>query len=90
MARVGEVTVPVRPVFVGPSVDQRFPTSESAPEPTHEMREASAKVRAWIVTTAHSVEEHVPDGRWKSLALTALEEALMWANKAIYNEKRAE
>lgn len=36
-----------------------------------------------VVTAAEAIDL-VPDGRHKALALTALEEALMWANKAVF------
>lgn len=32
---------------------------------------------------AHLINEYVPDGREKSLAITKLEETVMWANKGI-------
>ena len=32
---------------------------------------------------AYSIEESCPDSREKSLAITKLEEAIMWANKSI-------
>jgi len=60
----------------------------SGPAPTLEMRIESNAVQSAIVDAASEVEANVPEGRWKSLALTALEEALMWANKAIFNEQR--
>lgn len=74
--------------YRGPSIAQRFPTSTSGPAPTFEMRVESNGVQSAIVDAAAEIEANVPEGRWKSLALTALEEALMWANKAIFNEKR--
>jgi hypothetical protein len=88
MAETGTATVRVRPVFTGPSVEQRFPTSVSAPPPTDDMRNESSTVRQATVDLAELIEAVVPDGRWKSLALTSLEESLMWANKAIFNEPR--
>lgn len=35
------------------------------------------------MTTAEDVIELIPEGREASLAVTHLEEALMWANKAV-------
>lgn len=72
----------------GPTIEQRFPTSMTAPAPTPAMRIDSIGVREAVVDAARAVDEAVPDGRWKSLALTALEEALMWANKGLFNEPR--
>ena len=40
-------------------------------------------VRAVMLTAAHSVNAAGPDSREKSLAVTALEEAMMWANAMI-------
>lgn len=74
--------------FTGTSIAQRFPTSVTVTAHTFEMRVESNAVHAAIVETAGEIEALVPDGRWKSLALTALEEALMWADKAIFNERR--
>jgi hypothetical protein len=40
-------------------------------------------VRASAYGLAMDINDLVPDGREKSLAITKLEEALMWANAAI-------
>lgn len=43
-------------------------------------------LEAWrdiLVEAARGLNEHVHDGREKSLALTKLEEALQWAEKAV-------
>ena len=69
-------------------IEDRFPTSVSTPPPTREQREASVQIQRDIVIAATTIDARVPDGRWKSLALTALEEALMWANKGVFNEKQ--
>lgn len=42
-----------------------------------------AKVRDILLTTALDLDEFLPDGRDKSLAFTALQEAMHWANSAI-------
>lgn len=42
-----------------------------------------------VLNLATDIEQFVPDGRLKSLALTHLEETLTWANKAIYTEGAA-
>lgn len=68
------------------NIEDRFVTSATAPKPTDEQREASRQVTADIVAAGRRVEESTVPGRWQSLAFTALEEALMWANKSIYNE----
>jgi nanoRNase/pAp phosphatase (c-di-AMP/oligoRNAs hydrolase) len=40
-------------------------------------------VRSSVKATAQDLFELLPEGREKALALTKLEEALMWANAAI-------
>lgn len=40
-------------------------------------------IRARAKTFAHLIDELVPDGREKSLALTKLQETVMWANCGI-------
>lgn len=42
-----------------------------------------ALVRSACKTAAEIIDDECPDGREKSLAITALEEAMMWANAAI-------
>jgi len=51
-----------------------------ATEQTGPMHDAT---RERFVNLAHWVVEHIPAGREQSLALTALQEAQMWANAAI-------
>ena len=65
-------------------VKERFVTSVTGKAPTEDQVSASNFVRSYVIDTATSVNDAVPDGRYKSLALTALEEALMWANKGIF------
>lgn len=62
----------------------RFATSTTGAPPTDEQRRHSEDLRQRVIIAAAAVEE-LPDSRWKSLALTSFEEALMWANKAIFN-----
>jgi len=64
------------PIDVNMRFDYHPPTAPGVRE-AHEAARADAKKLAtlWSVT--------LPDGREKSLAFTALEEALMWANAAI-------
>ena len=42
-----------------------------------------ADLRTEFINFADSLDERLPDGRSKSLSMTALEEASMWAHKAI-------
>lgn len=46
-------------------------------------RHAHETIRQNCETLARSVDELCPDGREKSLAITKIEEAMMWANAAI-------
>lgn len=41
------------------------------------------QVRDECLSLAHLIDELCPDGREKSLAITSLEETMMWANAAI-------
>lgn len=51
--------------------------------PIGNMQERIDTLREWIVGVAGYVEQATTNGRERSLALTHLEEALMWGNKAI-------
>lgn len=44
---------------------------------------AHQNVRGAFIEFSKYLNEQVPDGRSKSLAFTKLEEAAMWANKAV-------
>ncbi|QGH75826.1 hypothetical protein L3Y25_gp138 [Gordonia phage Syleon] len=48
-----------------------------------EKRGAHGSIREAMKSTALYVNNNVPDGREKSLAITALEEAMFWSNAAI-------
>lgn len=41
------------------------------------------RIRDEFLMLAHTVNNSMPDGREKSLALTALEEASVWSNKGL-------
>lgn len=45
--------------------------------------EKHALMRSYCLALATSIQELVPDGREKALALTKVEEAMMWANAGI-------
>jgi hypothetical protein len=50
---------------------------------TDEKREAHTSIRVHCRELAHFIVDNVPAGREQSLALTALEEAMHWANAAL-------
>ena len=50
---------------------------------TDDSKSASIIIRDSIIFAAQNIDAQVPDGKEKSLALTKLEEALMWSNKGI-------
>lgn len=58
-------------------------TTFSYLEPTIDQAETMHVIRTNFKSIAAVIERMVPGGRYKSLTMTALEEAAMWANKAI-------
>lgn len=50
---------------------------------TQEKRDAHTSVRQTVRRAADAIDEQVPDGREKALAITKLEEAMFWANAAL-------
>lgn len=65
------------------SVSARFGIAQDG-KPSSGQLEVQLNARERIAQTAFYLEQNVADGREKSLALTHLEEALMWAGKAIF------
>jgi hypothetical protein len=61
-------------------LDDRF---KHHPPSTQEVADTHIEVRRLLSELAGRIDSLVPDGREKSLAITKLEEAAMWANKAI-------
>lgn len=53
------------------------------PATTAEKRGEHTSIREACKTLAHALDARVPNGREKSLALTHLEEVMMWANAGI-------
>jgi hypothetical protein len=53
------------------------------PADTQEKREAHEHVRAACLTLSLQLDELLPDGREKSLAITNLEQTMFWANAAV-------
>ena len=57
------------------------------PATTAEKRGEHGSVREACKSLALFLDENVPDGREKALALTNLEQAMFWANAAIARSK---
>ena len=66
-------------MFGGIEHARRFAVHDVGDEQFAQMR----LVREAVGMAAAAVDENCPDGREKSLAWTALEEAMFWANSAI-------
>lgn len=56
------------------------------PATTAEKRDAHTSVRQTVRRAADAINEQVPDGREKAVAITKLEEAMFWANAALARE----
>lgn len=54
---------------------------------TDEKRDAHTSVRQQCRQLADALNESLPEGREKSLAITHLEETMMWSNAAIARQK---
>lgn len=53
------------------------------PAGTESARRAHSSVRAACLVAARSLNELLPEGREKSLAITNLEQAMFWGNAAV-------
>lgn len=62
----------------------RFATAATSQPPSAEQKRAVEQLREAIIHVASHIEAHVPHGRNKSLALTALEDVQMRANRGIF------
>jgi hypothetical protein len=71
-------------VIPAEDIENRF---KFHPADTPERISAHELVRNTMWNAAEYVNENVPDGREKSLAITALEDAMMWANAGIARAK---
>lgn len=61
-------------------IDNRFAFH---PATTEDKKNAHAEVRDNCCQLAHYINDSVPDGREKSLAITGLEEVMFWGNAAL-------
>lgn len=66
-----------------PEVASRFVTAAESPAPTQDQIAVVRQNAGAILAAAEQINQ-LPDSRHKSLSLTSLEEALMWANKAVF------
>lgn len=64
-------------------IEMRFLIAQDN-RPSRGQLDTQAEIREAIFDVAQAINEDVEDGREKSLALTHLEESLMWAGKAIF------
>lgn len=62
----------------------RFFTAATSQPPTDEQRAAVKAINEAVVALAVVIEENTPPSRNKSLALTALEDVSMRANRSIF------
>lgn len=65
-------------------IENRFLIAQNGPKPTEAQLSRQSNLAAEIINLAADFNQDVEDSREKSLALTHLEEALMWAGKAIF------
>lgn len=62
----------------------RFAIAQDGPKPTEAQLKAQQAVREGFKELEALLDAYVAPGREQSLALTKLEEALMWAGKGIF------
>lgn len=66
---------------------QRFQTASSMapPEDLLERREVQEEYRLALLKAATILDSQVADSRVKSVALTAIDDALLWGGKAVFS-----
>lgn len=69
------------------SIDGRFMIAQDGTPPSDIQLATQKELREDLHRIAKRLNDEVTDSREKSLALTKLEEALMWAGKAIFKEE---
>lgn len=71
-------------------MDKLHPMQTTAvlpPDVSQEQKEKDELIRTALTVAHDAIEEHVPDGRYKALAITSFEIASMWAIKALFHRK---
>lgn len=66
-----------------PEVNEKIENNFRYHAPSIEQQEKYVRLRGEAKGLAYTIEELCPVGREKSLAMTKLEEAVMWANASI-------
>ena len=66
------------------NVTNRFITAATGKPPTDTQRAALDAVITDVMQLAYTIELHTPAGRDKAIALTALEDVLMRANRSLF------
>lgn len=67
-------------------IEDRFGFHKAAIEGPNAKAEKHAQLRVDFKAVASLLNDRMPEGRYKSLMMTSLEEASMWAHKALANE----
>ncbi len=66
------------------NVEGRFFTAAQGTPPTEQQKLNVADLQEKVQELAELIDQHVPEGRNKSLALTSLEDVQMRANRGIF------
>jgi hypothetical protein len=66
-------------------MEERFFTAATGKPPTTEQKNLVTDLREAIIAVATLIEANIPNNRNKALALTALEDVQMRANRAIFD-----
>lgn len=69
-----------------PAIVARFSTAADSAPPTAAQLDDIAYLTAAVVALADQIETRVPAGRQKALALTALEDVHMRANRGVFKD----
>lgn len=67
-------------------IEKRFGFHKATIENGKNLPQKHGDLRRDFKSFAETIDIAAPDGRYKSLALTALEEASMWCHKALAND----
>lgn len=71
--------------FTPDQIKARFGIAQDGTRPAASQLAAQATIRDYIALAGVAINAQAADGREKALALTSLEEALMWAGKAVFS-----